>query len=188
MVTRTKRRLKKRTRARAPKLAKRKPAVKASKRSKRATSALERPDTPLQPKKETHAAAVLTALAQSGNVSVACRAAGISRASFYEWQESDPEFKKAAAAAKDEATELLEAEALRRARSGIEEPVFYQGKKCGAVRRYSDTLLIFLLKAARPEKYRERSAVTIENPEEIARSIRDAVQAIDSATDGKAAA
>jgi len=34
--------------------------------------------------------------------------------------------------------------------------VFHQGKVCGGIRKYSDTLLIFLLKAAYPEKYRER--------------------------------
>ncbi len=44
----------------------------------------------------------------------------------------------------------------RRAFEGVEEPVFHQGKQCGTIRRYSDTLTIFLLKAHRPAKYRER--------------------------------
>jgi hypothetical protein len=34
--------------------------------------------------------------------------------------------------------------------------VFYQGEKVGTVQKYSDTLLIFLMKGVRPEKYRER--------------------------------
>ena len=35
-------------------------------------------------------------------------------------------------------------------------PVYYQGKEVGQIRKFSDTLLIFLLKGARPETYRER--------------------------------
>ncbi len=43
---------------------------------------------------------------------------------------------------------------------GVEEPVgWYKGVPGGTVRRYSDVLLMFLLKALRPEKYRERVEV-----------------------------
>ena len=35
------------------------------------------------------------------------------------------------------------------------KPVFYQGKPCGAVQEYSDSLLMFMLKAHDP-KYREK--------------------------------
>ena len=39
----------------------------------------------------------------------------------------------------------------------VQKPVgWYKGKPGGTVREYSDILLIFLLKALRPEKYRER--------------------------------
>ena len=48
---------------------------------------------------------------------------------------------------------------MRRASEGTLKPVFYQGKMCGEIREYSDTLLIFLLKARRPETYRERSDI-----------------------------
>jgi hypothetical protein len=34
--------------------------------------------------------------------------------------------------------------------------VFYQGQQFATVRKYSDTLLIFLLKGRKPERYRER--------------------------------
>ena len=34
----------------------------------------------------------------------------------------------------------------------------YQGSQVGTVRRYSDTLLIFLLKGRRPEKFKDRVA------------------------------
>jgi hypothetical protein len=65
-------------------------------------------------------------------------------------------YKKAFEDAAEEAADLLETEARRRALEGVEEPVFYQGQQCGTVHKYSDTLLIFLLKGCRPEKYVER--------------------------------
>ncbi len=49
----------------------------------------------------------------------------------------------------------LEDEARRRAYDGWLEPVFHKGVKVGTVRKFSDTLLIVLLKAHKPEKYRE---------------------------------
>ena len=52
---------------------------------------------------------------------------------------------------------MLEREARRRAVEGVEEPVgFYKGEPSAYVRKYSDTLLIFLMKGARPDKYRDR--------------------------------
>lgn len=63
------------------------------------------------------------------------------------------------------AIDALEHEARRRAVKGVDEPVFYQGNVCGVVTRYSDTLLIQLLKAHRPEKYRERHELTGPNGE-----------------------
>ena len=59
--------------------------------------------------------------------------------------------------ASEDAADSLEAEARRRAVEGVEEPVgWYKGQAGGVVRKYSDTLLIFLLKGRRPELYRER--------------------------------
>ena len=44
------------------------------------------------------------------------------------------------------------------------KPVFHKGEQCGVVREYSDTLMIFLLKARDPAKYRENAgSVTINN-------------------------
>ena len=59
------------------------------------------------------------------------------------------------------ASEVLIDEATRRAVDGVEEPVdFYKGKAGGTVNRYSDNLLMFLIKAKRPE-YRDSSRVTL---------------------------
>lgn len=97
----------------------------------------------------------LKCLAEKGNVSAACRKAKIDRKWAYEKRDRDPLFKEAWDEALEVATEALEEEARRRAKDGVLEPVFYLGGKVGSVRKYSDTLLIFLLKAHKPNKYRE---------------------------------
>ena len=48
----------------------------------------------------------------------------------------------------------------RRALEGVEEPVFYKGERVGVIRKYSDSLLILLLMAKRPDQFRERMDVT----------------------------
>ncbi len=95
-----------------------------------------------------------------GNVTAACRAAGIKRrGTIYEWQEHDEAFATAFREAELEATDLLEAEARRRAVEGVrtEMPVLYRGRVIQTVieTKYSDTLLIFLLKARAPERFRD---------------------------------
>lgn len=95
----------------------------------------------------------LEALEKTANVSQAAREAGGGRRAWYRVKEADLEFSDAWDAAVEVATDALETEARRRAVSGVLEPVYYQGKKCGAIRKYSDTLLIFLLKGHRPKKY-----------------------------------
>ncbi len=102
----------------------------------------------------------LTKLAETGNVSTSCRAAKIERSTAYRLRWSDETFKTAWDEALDIATGLLEDEAWRRAEQGWLEPVFQKGDKVGEVRKFSDTLLIFLLKAHNPKKYRENIDVT----------------------------
>jgi hypothetical protein len=80
----------------------------------------------------------LATLAKTANVRLACQMAGISRALVYQYRETDPAFKDKWEHAKDDAIEILEAAARRRAL------------------QTSDTLMIFLLKAHRPEVYRDR--------------------------------
>ena len=111
------------------------------------------------PKRRTE---FLDALAVCGNVKEACLVAGMARQTAYEWRASDEAFAAAWDAALDEAADTMEREAFRRAVEGVDEPVFGSlgnglgSGEVGTVRKYSDTLLIFLLKAARPEKYRDR--------------------------------
>lgn len=109
----------------------------------------------LTPEKLT---AFCAALAETCNVGKACAAVGISRTTAYCWKEEDPEFAAAWERALKIGQTALEDEAHRRAFEGVDEPVFHRGKECGSVRKYSDTLAIFLLKAHAPEKYREKSS------------------------------
>jgi hypothetical protein len=98
----------------------------------------------------------ITRLCQTGNISAACRKAKITRQGAYQSRDADELFKAAWDEALIISTEALELEARRRAAIGVQEPVFHQGMQVALVRKYSDTLLIFLLKAHKPEMYRER--------------------------------
>jgi len=103
--------------------------------------------------------AFLEALSESCNVSKACDKAELGRSTAYDWRASDAGF----AADWDRALEIgigaLEDEAHRRAFEGNDRPIVHLGKVTGTFKEYSDTLTIFLLKAHRPEKYRERSDI-----------------------------
>lgn len=98
----------------------------------------------------------LAAYATTGIVSAAAAVAKISRQTYYDWYNSDDEFREQAKHAKKEAIDAMEMEAWRRATQGTTKPVFYQGKECGGIQEYSDNLLMFLLKANDPDKFKDR--------------------------------
>lgn len=85
----------------------------------------------------------LAALRNSGNVRASCLAAGVSRPVAYDHRKRSAKFRAAWDDAMEDAIDVLEAEARKRARAS------------------SDTLLIFLLKAHRPQLYRERYELTV---------------------------
>jgi hypothetical protein len=119
----------------------------------------------------------LAELRRTGNHSAAARAAKIDRTVPYKARQDDPAFAEAYQDAIDEACDGLELEARRRAHDGIDEPVIYQGELCGTwvdadgnvvskdtpgaklipltVKKYSDGLLLALLKAHRPERFKD---------------------------------
>lgn len=105
----------------------------------------------------------LKALALSGNITRAAREAGVKRRAMLALQTADPEFAMRMREACDEAIDLLEAEARRRALDGVEEPIIRGGEflrqddgSIAVIRRYSDRLLELLLKAHRPEIFAAR--------------------------------
>ena len=105
--------------------------------------------------------AFLLAFSRLGNIRRACAVANVDRQSHYNWLRDDPEYASAFENAKLDACDRLEAEARRRAVRGTVRPVFYRGVQCGGIREYSDTLLIFLLKGALPEKYGDKQKTEI---------------------------
>ena len=81
--------------------------------------------------------------AATGNVRLAAGAAGVSRDAPYKRARRSPAFAARWERAREDAIDTLEAEARRRALTG------------------SDTLLMFLLRAHRPERYRETLRIDI---------------------------
>ena len=59
--------------------------------------------------------------------------------------------------AKQMAVDVLESEAHRRAVTGFQRPVIYQGEITETYTDYSDSLLTMLMKGNKPEKYKERT-------------------------------
>ena len=100
-------------------------------------------------------AAFLAALAETGMVGEAAARAGVPRASLYRKKAADPDFAAAWATALEAGLDGLRDEAVRRARDGVEETVWHRGEPVGTRRRYSDQLLMFLLRAHQPALYRE---------------------------------
>ena len=87
----------------------------------------------------------LLTLRNTGNVRLACQAAGISRKSAYGARLQSPEFAEQWAEAMEDAIDVREAIAVDRAK------------------KMSDVLLIFLLKSHRPNVYRETLNLRIEH-------------------------
>ena len=116
----------------------------------------------------------LTALREVPNITRACRV--ISRTPGYirDWRKRDPAFDKAVTEALDDGIDSLEAEVHRRAFEGIEKPIVFQGVVTDTYKEFSDGLAQFLLKAHRPEKYRERSEVQHTGSVQIAQRLLSA--------------
>jgi len=126
----------------------------------------------------------LTELARCGIITDACTAAGVSRQAAYQARARSAAFAAAWDEAVDQAADVLEREAFRRAVDGVEKPVFgslggNQGSgEIGRIQEYSDTLLIFLLKGIRPEKYRERADVRHSGKVDVGKLSDDELRAI----------
>ena len=84
--------------------------------------------------------AVLLAYAHSLQLTASCATAGVDRQLHYYWLKHTPGYAEAFATAKQLGVDWLEDVAIQRATAG---------------ERPSDVLLIFLLKGARPDKYRD---------------------------------
>lgn len=119
---------------------------------------------PKHPQQAEIKEAFLVLLAETCSVVKAARALNCERQSLYNWRREDPEFAAAWDEARKLGIEALEDEAIRRAHEGVEEPVYQGGKLVGGIRRYSDTLLIFMLKGNKPETYKDRTSAEVSGP------------------------
>lgn len=126
------------------------------------------------PKKEKF----IEALRSTGNISKAAKLVKIDRKTVYNWKEADTAFSKQWEKALDEASDLLEDEAKRRAYEGVKKPIYQGGKRVGFVKEYSDTLLIFLLKGAKPEKYRERFEHTGKDGKDLIPDVKTLIEKV----------
>ena len=98
--------------------------------------------------------AFIERLEATGNVTLAATGAGVTRQNAYQTRSRNKTFRRQWDEAIDEAVDLLAGEARRRA-TGIKRDIYYAGEVVGTERVYSDALLMFLLKAHRPQMYRD---------------------------------
>lgn len=99
----------------------------------------------------------LVVLRQTGKVGVAAKAAGYASSAYIrEVYHKDAAFAKAWDDALQIAhDDILEPEAIRRAVEGFEKDVYFKGEVVGTELVHSDQLLMFLMRGANPNKYRE---------------------------------
>jgi hypothetical protein len=118
----------------------------------------------VSPKEKAHAQACakafLAAYRLTASVTAAAKAAGFDKAMHYRWLASWPSYAKRFAAAQEHAGNVLEDEAIRRATEGVTEAIYYQGRPVGAIKRYSDGLMQFLLRGFKPAKYGQKTEFT----------------------------
>jgi len=103
----------------------------------------------------------LRAIPKVFTVSAALKAAGATSGDLSRWRQDDPEFAQREREARDEVADALESEAIRRGMKGVRTPVYQGGLLAGYTTVYSDPLLTLMLKASRPDRFRERSEVQI---------------------------
>ncbi len=102
----------------------------------------------------------LAALRELGLVSEAAQRTNISRGLPYRWSKQSEAFAEEFADAQREGHEVLadslEHSLTERATEGVVENLYYQGRKVGEQRRYSDTAAIVMLKSLRPGRFVEQ--------------------------------
>lgn len=97
----------------------------------------------------------------------ACKQAGIPYNSIRNRRLADPEFAKAEEEALEEAADYLEEEARRRAMDGTARTkIIGTGENAEKIVEtvYSDTLMLALLKANKPDKFAERQKSELSGP------------------------
>ena len=117
--------------------------------------------------------AFLEAIAQGLSVNHAAKKADVHFTRVHALRRENEDFRKQWNQAAELSVELLEQEAQRRAYHGTLKPVFYKGVRCGSIREYSDNMLNTLLRARKPEVYRD-GGDSVNRPIAINITIKDA--------------
>lgn len=117
---------------------------------------------------------ILALLEECPSITKCRKVFGIKRAALTLAREKDPKFDQELKDAKADGYDLMELEATRRAVEGTIEPQFYQGEMItdvegnpAGVRRYSDTLLKFLLTHCKPKKFNPGAKITVGDGEKV---------------------
>ena len=87
------------------------------------------------------------------NIRMACDAVGIHRNAVTEARKRDPVFNRDFLEARQDAIDTLEARAREGALLGFEKPILYQGQITGTYREIDPTMIKFLLRSYRPERF-----------------------------------
>jgi hypothetical protein len=109
------------------------------------------------------ARAFLGAFKVSGCITLAAAAVPMDKTLHYRWLKNR-NYAADFARAEIEFSDVLEACAIGRAKDGVLEAVFYQGAPCGAIRKYSDGLMLALLKRYKPAQYSTRVSAELSGP------------------------
>jgi hypothetical protein len=111
--------------------------------------------------------AFISMLGEIPNVTVISKLFGVHPSNVYRMREKDESFDNACREAMNQGYDLIEEEARRRAVDGVDEPVFFQGELVSTQKKYSDKLLLALLKAYKPKKFNPGAKISVGDGEKI---------------------
>lgn len=130
------------------------------------------------PKRRTPArlrVAFLRQLERWGTISQAAAAVGVDRRTIQRWRRTRPEFDLRCEEALARRGQMLEDEAMARARRTTTRPFFYGGRQVGQVEQYNDQLLVRMIGQFANRRQGAGSAPAL-TPESIATIVRAAVE------------
>lgn len=114
-----------------------------------------KPQTFFTPKKKEK---FIELLMEYGVVTYAAQGVDVTRQTAYAARRIDKHFAEAWDEAVEFSVENMERVAYDRAVNGVNEPLSFKGELTGDyIKRYSDILLMFMIKGNKPEKYRENT-------------------------------
>lgn len=118
----------------------------------------------------------LKAYANSGSISAACMATGISKRTLAKYRANNPDFDDEVLKIKCAVGGALESSLIERAIDGWDEPIYYRGELVGVQRRFDNALGWNLLQKLNPEEYGPAAKDVSNEAIEMAIAIQNAVK------------